>query len=167
MGAADGRIIGTTKIVDNGDASERWNLVILAEGYRESELPQFVADAQSFLDTLAVTPPFDGLMRAMNVYRVDVASTGSGADDPTACGGSDATPATFFDASFCNAGNQRLLVVDDLAVFNTVNAEVPEWHMALVIVNSIVYGGSGGQVAVFSLAAGANEIALHEMGHTA
>jgi hypothetical protein len=167
MGAADGRVIGTTKIVDNGDAAARWNLVIVAEGYRETELPHFATDAQSFVDTLGVTPPFDGLMRALNVYRVDVASTDSGADDPIACGGSGATPATFFDASFCANGIQRLLVVDNLAVFNAVNAEVPEWHMVLVIVNSIVYGGSGGQVAVFSLAGGANEIALHEMGHTA
>jgi hypothetical protein len=39
--------------------------------------------------------------------------------------------------------------------------------MLLVIVNSTIYGGSGGQVATFSKAAGAMEIALHEMGHTA
>ncbi len=167
MGASDGRVVGTTRIVDNGDVSERWNLVIVAEGYREAELPQFAIDAQSFVDTLAATPPFDGLMSALNVFRVDVASTDSGADDPMACGGSGATAATFFDASFCNSGIQRLLIVDNLGVFNVVNAEVPEWHMILVIVNSTVYGGSGGQVAVFSLAGGANEIALHEMGHTA
>ena len=30
-----------------------------------------------------------------------------------------------------------------------------------------VYGGSGGSVATFSLAGGANEIAIHEMGHAA
>lgn len=167
MGAADGRVLGTTKIVDHGDAAERWNLVIVAEGYREGELPLFATDAQSFVDTLTLNPPFGGLMGALNVYRVDVASTASGADDPRACGGTGATPATFFDASFCNNGIQRLLVVDDQAVLDVVNAEVPEWHLILVIVNSAVYGGSGGQVAVFSLAAGANEIALHEMGHTA
>jgi hypothetical protein len=167
MGAADGRVIGTTRIVDNGDPSERWNVVIVSEGYLESELPQFETDAQSFVDLLAATPPFDTLMSAINIFRVDVASTDSGADDPAACSGSGATAATFFDASFCNQGVQRLLIVDNRAVFDVVNAEVPEWQMILVIVNSPVYGGSGGQVAVFSLAAGANEIALHEMGHTA
>ena len=35
------------------------------------------------------------------------------------------------------------------------------------LVNSTVYGGSGGAVGTFSLAPGAEEIALHEMGHTA
>jgi hypothetical protein len=167
MGSSDGRVIGTTKIVDHGDDAERWNLVIVSEGYREEELPQFERDAQSFVDVLAATPPFDELMPAINVHRVDVASTDSGADNPAACGGDDAVPATFFDASFCNQGVQRLLVVDDLGVFNVVNEQVPEHRMILVIVNSTVYGGSGGSVAVFSLAAGANEIALHEMGHTA
>jgi hypothetical protein len=37
----------------------------------------------------------------------------------------------------------------------------------MVIVNSPRYGGSGGDVATFSTAPGAYEIALHEMGHTA
>ena len=39
--------------------------------------------------------------------------------------------------------------------------------MAIVIVNSPIYGGSGGAVAVYSLNPAAVEIALHEMGHTA
>ena len=37
----------------------------------------------------------------------------------------------------------------------------------MVIVNSTIYGGSGGGVGTFSLAANANEIAIHELGHTA
>jgi len=39
--------------------------------------------------------------------------------------------------------------------------------MIMVLVNSTVYGGSGGPVAVYSMAANAIEIAIHEMGHTA
>ena len=39
--------------------------------------------------------------------------------------------------------------------------------MVLVVVNSTVYGGSGGSIGTYSLASGATEIALHEMGHTA
>jgi hypothetical protein len=39
--------------------------------------------------------------------------------------------------------------------------------MIMVMVNTTEYGGSGGDVATFSLAAGAQEIGLHEMGHTA
>ena len=82
MGTADGRVVGTTRIVDSGDPAERWNLVILAEGYREEELPDFGTHARSFVDMLAATPPFDELRRGINVYRVDVASTDSGAPSP-------------------------------------------------------------------------------------
>jgi len=167
MGASDGTIIGTTKIVDNGPASKRWNLVIMSEGYRLSEMGQFAVDAQQIANALFVTPPFTQLTSAMNIYRVDVASTDSGADDPIACGGTGAAPDTFFDASFCANGIPRLLVVDNITALKVANAQVPEHHMVMVVVNSSQYGGSGGSVAVISKAPSATEIALHEMGHTA
>jgi len=167
VGAGDGAVVGTTKIVDNGPDAQRYNVVVVAEGYRAGELAQFATDAQNLASTLAATAPFDRLMPGINVHRVDVSSTDSGADDPAACGGTGAAPATFFDARFCNNGIRRLLVVDSLRVVQTVNGEVPPWHAILVIVNSTVYGGSGGDVAVYSLAPGAVEIALHEMGHSA
>ena len=46
-------------------------------------------------------------------------------------------------------------------------AQVPEFTVAIVVVNSPIYGGSGGSVGTYSLAGGATEIAIHEMGHTA
>lgn len=174
MGAGDGAVAGTTKILDHGSPAERWNLAILGDGYRAAELPQFATDAQDFVTTLLGTPPFNEhylfgrrLSDAINVYRIDVSSTDSGADDPAACGGTGATPATYFDAAFCNGGIRRLLVVNTGTVATVVNAQVPQAHMSMVIVNSPIYGGSGGSVATFSKASGANEIALHEMGHTA
>ena len=57
---------------------------------------QFATDVQAFVDTLFATPPFDELQSAINVFRVDVSSTDSGADDPTACpGGTGATARTY------------------------------------------------------------------------
>jgi hypothetical protein len=167
MSTSDGRVLGAAKILDNGGDDVRWNLVLLGEGYQEEELGQFADDAQSFVDTLLRTAPFDSLRAAINVHRVDVASTQSGAAEPAACGGSGVRPRTYFDASFCTNGIKRLLVVDDATALAVASAQVPQWHMVMVIVNATTYGGSGGSVAVFSLAAGANEIALHEMGHTA
>jgi hypothetical protein len=167
MSNTDGAVLGATKIVDHGSDNSRWNLVIVSEGYRATETAQFHTDALNFANTLFATAPFDTLQGAINVHRLDVTSTDSGADDPTGCGGTGATPATFFDASFCTSGIRRLLVVDNASVIATVTANVPTWNMILVLVNSPIYGGSGGAVAVFSKAASANEIGLHEMGHTA
>ena len=139
----------------------------MSEGYRESELGQFAGDAQRFADALLATTPFDENERAINVFRVDVASTDSGADDPEACGGTGATPATFFDATYCGAGIDRLLLVDTETVMETASEAVPEWHVAVVIVNATKYGGSGAAgVPVYSLAADAEKIAIHELGHS-
>jgi len=167
MSAADGTVVGTTQIVNHGLASDRWNLVIVGDGYRNAELPQFAVHAQQFVDALFTTPPFDTLRCAINVFRVDVASTDSGADDPVACGGSGATPATYFDAHYCNGGIRRLLVVNGMTVLNVVNAQVPAWHQILVIVNSAIHGGSGGQPGVTAVAGAWELTAIHEIGHSA
>ena len=167
MSTSDGSILGMTQVVDHGDPALRWNLVILGDGYQTGQLSQFHSDVQNFLSAMYQTPPYDELWCGMNVYRIDVSSTDSGASDPAACGGTGATPHTYFDASFCNNGIRRLLEVNNGTVHAVVNANLPQAHMILVMVNSTVYGGSGGDVATFSLAPSANEIALHEMGHTA
>jgi hypothetical protein len=167
MGAADGRVVGTTKVVDSLPNEDGWNLVILSDGYQEDELDQFEEHTQNFIDLLQATPPFDDFVDQMNVFRVNVASDESGADNPAACGGDDATPRTFFDSSFCNAGVKRLLVADNERVLETAFDEVPEAHAVLLIVNSTIYGGAGGAIGVFSVAPDASEIGIHEMGHTA
>lgn len=165
MGTTDGRIIGTTKIVDHGSVSDRFNLVLVAEGYREDELALFAADVQQFVQHMFTSPPFDELQCAFNIFRIDVVSDESGADDPIACGGTGIAVATYFDASFCHSGIRRLLMVNTQTVLNLVNSEVPEWHQTLVIVNSSVWGGAGGTIGVSSVAPGWENIALHEMGH--
>jgi IgA Peptidase M64 len=167
MGTKDGQVLGSTKIVDAGPAQQRWNVVIASEGYQGSEMSQFESDAQQFANFLLSQVPFDRLRAAINVYRVDVTSKDSGAKDPTKCGGTGAKPRTYFDASFCSNGIRRLLVANNGRVIKVIGKEVPEWHMALLAVNSPVHGGSGGAVATFSRSSGAADIAIHEMGHTA
>jgi hypothetical protein len=168
MSTSDGSVGSTTKIVDHGAASARWNLVILGDGYQQSELPAYRAQAQSVADTLKATDPFPRLWSAINVWCVDVTSTDSGADDPTACGGTGGVARTYFDATFCGDGRaQRLLTVDIGTALSVARLAVPASHFAMVLVNSPVYGGSGGPVATASSHVAAMELALHEMGHTA
>jgi hypothetical protein len=165
---ADGTIVRTVQIVDKGQASTHFNIVLLAEGYRQAELPVFAQHARAFADFLARTPPFTENCRAINVWRVDVASSNSGADDPVACGGSGARPSTYFDATFCGDGvNSRALIANDGTALDVLNAQVPEWDQALVVVNSSKWGGTGGTVGVTSTASDWEYIAVHELGHSA
>ncbi|HEY6659852.1 MAG TPA: M64 family metallopeptidase [Pyrinomonadaceae bacterium] len=167
MGTSDGQVLGSTKIIDAGPAEKRWNVVIVSEGYRSEEMAQFATDAQQFADALLAAAPFDRLRPAINIYRVDVTSKESGARDPKKCGGTGAKPRTYFDASFCTNDIRRLLVAKNSQVLKVAGKQVPQWHMAFLVVNSPISGGSGGAVATFSKAPGAMEIAIHEMGHTA
>jgi hypothetical protein len=174
MTTADGTVLGTTKLVDHGPAWAKWNLVIVSEGYRANQMSQFHDDADGFVDVFFATAPFDDadLQCAINVYRIDVTSTDSGADDPNPCGndtdGSGATPATYFDASYCWDGQiRRLLSADPTTVTGVVNAEVPEWDQVLVIVNSSEHGGAGGQLAVTAKGNNWENTAIHEIGHSA
>ena len=173
MSASDGYVVGTAKIVDHGPDSSRWNLVILGDGYQASELTQYHTDVQSFLTALRVTPPYNELFCGVNVHRIDVVSTDSGADDPTTCpGGTGATPRTYFDSTFCSVGPggvrlDRLLTVDSGLASSVATAQVPLRHQVLVIVNSSKYGGSGGNIATCSTNVQASQIAIHEIGHSA
>ncbi|MDT0609217.1 M64 family metallopeptidase [Streptomyces lancefieldiae] len=166
LGTRDGAVVGTTKIVDSGPSSSRWNLVIMGDGYQATQLGQFAQDAQTVVTALFATPPFDGQLRnAVNVYRVDVSSTDSGADDPAVCGGSGAAPRTYFDATFCVNGIPRALSVDEGTALTVAGQQVPSWDVVLMAVNDTKTGGAAGSVATFSLPRDFTDIALHEMGH--
>ncbi len=172
MSAADGFVAGMTTIVDHGPNDLRYNIVILGDGYRASEMAKYHADVQNFVAALHATAPYGYLWCGINVHRVDVVSTDSGADDPASCGdatvGSGAAPRTYLDATFCGGGAiRRLLTCNSATAHGVAVGQVPEVHMTMVIVNSAQYGGSGGAVATFSTHPSAAEIALHEMGHTA
>jgi hypothetical protein len=174
MGVNDGVVKGTTLIYDSGSTAERFNLVLVAEGYRESELGVFAKDCEDFVDVLFAEPPFDEFVCAINVFRVDVASKDSGANDPTACGGTGQNPKTYFDATFCTGGVRRALSCNTSLVQDVVQQQVPAYHSAQVIVNSPIYGGTGGDVGVSSHATKKDdgtpavwqETVLHEMGHS-
>src|SRR5271165_2019850 len=177
MSTSDGTVKGIKKIIDNGDDALRWNVVILSEGYQDSELATFLTDAQQFATTLSTTPPFDVLWKGINVHAVSVASTNSGAADPVHCGagttGSGAAPQTYFGAKFCGDGKiRRLLICNFATAISVATAQLGRPPgVTFVMVNSTQYGGSGNQqtkVAVFSKAPGASaQVGMHEMGHAA
>jgi hypothetical protein len=164
-----------TPVVKNGDPREKWNLVVLGDGYRANQIASFRRHVKDFAATLQATPPFDALWPAINVYRINVTSTDSGADDPKdpkECGGTGAKRTTYFDATFCSPWGDkylaRLLTVDSAFALAIAKDRVPRTHQVLVIVNSKKYGGSGvGGVAVCSKDPQGFRVAIHEIGHSA
>ena len=171
MGTSDGTIVGTTKVVDNGPDADCLVIAVVGDGYLSTDLTQFANDVDDMVATFFATPPFDEVrnQQAFNVYRVDVASDERGADDPATCSdGAGTTADTYFDSTYCSDGAiRRLLYADARLVADTLDAEVPGWDQALVIVNSSLRGGAGGQIAVAANGGSDwKEVVVHELGHS-
>jgi hypothetical protein len=177
MSASDGYIGSTAKIVDHGPNSARWNLVFLGDGYQASELNKYHDDVRTIVDHIYATAPFHDLWCGINVHRIDVVSTDSGADDPVDCPDpegttpSGAAPRTYYDAAFCSDSTvgrvHRLCAVDSARAKADALARVPDLDATIVVINSAIYGGGGGEVATCTMAPSAVEIAIHETGHSA
>jgi hypothetical protein len=167
MTTADGAVIGVTQISGSAAHNRAFNVVLLAEGFTAAQQNDFNDACTGFVSAFLATPPFDELSPAINVFRVNVSSTDSGADDPVSGGGTGATARTYFDATFGANGIRRLLVCNATTALQVAAAQMPQFTVVLVVVNSSIYGGSGGSIGTYSLASGATEIAIHEMGHTA
>src|SRR6476619_4301770 len=120
MTTADGTVQGATQIFGSAPRNRAFTVVLLADG--------FTATQQTDFDTaLRATPPYDALSPAINVWRVNVASTDSGADDPVvADGGTGATARTYFDDSFGSNNIRRLHVCNATTVLVTAAAQVRE-----------------------------------------
>jgi len=167
MSTADGTVLGNTQIYGGAPRNRAFNVVLLADGFTAAQQNAFDTACTSFVNAFIGTPPFDELGPAINIFRVNVTSTDSGADDPVAGGGTGATARTYFDSSFGGNNIRRLLLCNNTTALQVAAAQVPEFTVVLVVVNSTIYGGSGGGVGTYSLANGATEIGIHEMGHTA
>jgi hypothetical protein len=172
MGASDGHVIGLTKIHDSGPPDQRFNLVLIAEGFTDTQQQLFQTRAREFTDFFFSQAPFDDeqVACAINVYRLDVVSNEEGADSP-ACGNEPEGPtpdvATYFDATLCPGGViARTIGGNDILVIQTVLAVLPEATEMLVIVNHADRHGTGGLIG-WTTTGGANwkEVALHEMAH--
>jgi len=180
-----GQVFDVENIKLSGDIDKRINLVILSDGYQASELAQFKSDAISFMNSMFSQSPFSEYADYFNVYIIKVPSNESGADHPgTATDVSEpASPLqtrdTYLNATFDSFGYHRLLYYEiDGNSANNTKAKIytvlannfPEYDQALILVNSTVYGGSGGEFPMASRGSSsgvsADEIAIHELGHS-
>lgn len=167
------RSIETVKILDNGDDGQKWNILVLGDGFLGGEHQDaFNAAAQNFVTNLEAEPWYKEYGSAFNVHRVNVVSAQAGADDPADCPdgtkGSGAEVDTAFDASFCaNDTVRRALRGKDSLVQPVADKAVPKWHVYLVLVNSTQSGASATNKGAWtSLGANSAGLALHELGHT-
>lgn len=158
-------------MVDNGSSSNRVDLVFVGDGYTAGEISTtYAAHVSAMVSYMfgSAGNPLSRYASFFNVHRVNVISNQSGADVPQ----SGIFRDTALDATYRYDG-----VTDRLLYFNTAKANAAvstalagtgvDVDMRVGVVNESVYGGGGGQWAVY---AGGNpqapEIAVHELGHS-
>lgn len=163
-------------ILYNGSTDNRVNLVLLGDGYTASEQDKFVVDAENITKAFLLTEPYKQYANYLNVFAVKVVSAESGAghkavSSDNGCGGQPVkTVNNYFGSAFDGGGQgsyHRLLVATKYSnITSVLAANFPNYDQALIVVNTPYYGGSGGTMAVTSTDASANEIAIHEVGHS-
>lgn len=162
----------TDTIQYTGDPSARVNLVIMGDGYTEDQLSDFDDDAQSFINELFQYTPYTEYQNHFNIFTVRVPSNESGADHPGTANDEGGNPPavafvdTYFDSTFDAAGIHRLLTCNNGTAFTVAANHFIFYDQVIMLVNSPIYGGSGGAVATSSQANSANLIAIHELGHS-
>jgi len=160
-------------ILQSGTNDSRINVVILSDGYQTSELDKFITDATNFSNALFAETTYKEYKNYFNVHAIKVPSNESGANHPgTATDESTsnnqpvAIVDNYFESTFDAYGIHRLLVSNNTIVNTVLANNFPSHDIVLVLVNSPYYGGSGGEIAVASLHSLANQIAIHELGHS-
>jgi hypothetical protein len=171
MGANDGKVEKTTKIVNKGPDNECFNIVLIAEGFKASELKKFEGYCDDFIKHFNKTSPFKDCAAKINFHRINISSKESGAADPKTCGkdtsGTGTTVKTYLDARYCDDGKiRRLMGFNKSLAQQVLKNNVKAWHRALIIVNTTQYGGAGGEIAIVSVHGDWTSTALHELGHT-
>jgi len=161
-------------ILYNGSPGKYINIVYLADGYQANELENFVGHVENATQYLFSASPFDQYKDYFNVFAIRSISLESGAKHPRNASdcpslGSHPILATsnIFGSSFDVGGIHRLLVPSVFATLNrTVSDNFPLFDQRIVLVNSTFYGGSGGTYATSSVNTAANEVVVHEIGHS-
>jgi hypothetical protein len=160
-----------------GNNVNRINIVILGDGYTSGEQTKFLTDANTFKTQLFATSPYKEYKNYINLFAVEVISNQSGAthagkSSDGKCGSQpiqtvDNYFGSAFDASIAGGGYHRLLVsTKTSAITNVLANNTPNYHQALILVNTSYYGGAGGNFATASTHSSSGEICIHEVGHS-
>jgi len=151
------------KIIDNGPDSENIVLTIMGDGFTAAQQDAFIGMATKLSGDLLGRHPFSSFQGAFNVYAIKVVSKQSGAAENLG----DRVDNYFGCKFYFDGATERLLSTPYLYKANELlDYYTPQYDMAVLLVNSTKYGGAGGSISVTSCHADANEILMHELGHT-
>jgi IgA Peptidase M64 len=170
------------RAISAGPPANRVDILVLGDGYTAAQQSLFNTNATTLQTSMFNLSPYREYQNFVNWTTAFVASTQSGADHPpylagcstsTCCNDTAAQTDphagqfvnTAFDATFCTSQIHRLLTVNGTKV-NAAAASFPDRDKIIIVINDDVYGGAGGTFATTSTNPSADQIVLHEYGHS-
>ena len=160
LGKADGTRVDPELVAGSGATAGRFDIVVLGDGYRAAELGTFRSDADRLATDLLGSEPYATYRGLINVWRVPVASTESGA------GRNDQAKKTAYGCRYGCFGLDRLICCNGDKVHEEVQASLPSFDAVLLLVNDSEYGGAGDS-SYASVYHGPymSDVARHELSH--
>lgn len=165
------QVFETVPVLQNGTNDKRINIAVLGDGFTTAQLPSFVTSAQNTVNYLFTKSPYTEYKNYFNAYAIKVVSAESGVKHPgTATDVTEpvfpvANPNNYFSSSFDN-GVHRCYYGNTTKVTQVLASNLPDFDVAYILGNTPEYGGCGGTYAFASLNSSANEIVVHELGHS-
>lgn len=167
------QIFPTETIISGGPNANRVNMVILGDGYTTAQQGDFINVASSSANYVFTKSPYKEYKNYFNVYAIKVESPESGVKHPG--NATDVTepvipitnPNNYFGTTFDFQKVHRCVFSSTTnKVTQVLAANLPDFDIAYIIGNSPEYGGCGGTYAFLSAHTLADDIALHELGHS-
>jgi hypothetical protein len=150
-------------VVISGASDKKVDIVILPEGYKESELGIFINDCKKFADILFSFEPYSLYKDRFNIRGVLAASPDSGSDIPA----DSAWTKTLMNTSFYTFDSERYCMTYDNKSVRDLAANAP-YDQIYILVNTKKYGG-GAIYNYYSVSVNSNlhasKIFVHEFGH--
>lgn len=163
----------TIPIIQNGTNDKRINMVVMGDGFTAEQQSDFISNATTLVNYVFSKTPYSQYKNYFNVYAIKVISPETGVKHPgTASDVAEpiipvSNPNNFLGSSFDVGGTHRCLYSNTTnKVTNVLASNVPDFDVAFILGNSTEYGGCGGTYAFLSKHAQANEILVHELGHS-
>jgi hypothetical protein len=150
-------------LVENGAAADKVDILVIAEGYTEAELPKFHKDAERMVGKLFATEPFKSRKSDFNVRALDLTEPASGVNRPRTH--DDRRTATGVQYNIFDS-ERYVLTLDDHRM-RDVASSAP-YDFIEILVNEKQYGGGGifNDQATSSVDSAFSEyVFVHEFGH--
>jgi hypothetical protein len=147
----------------NGPSEDKVDLLIVGDGYTQTEMKKFEAAARRLADHLFQVSPFKERAKDFNVWAIALPTEESGVSRPS----TGVHHASKLGARYDIFGSERYVLTTDNRALREL-AQYAPYEFIEILVNNETYGG-GGIFGQFSTAAAdndwANYLFVHEFGH--